>query len=228
MNMKTVAYTDETAKLMVKKFCDHIFWLRVVRHDFKELFEDEESKILRERTAPSFFAHLNRIMHSYLLLEFAKITDPKKSRGRKKEQENFTLDNLIESIKWPEVVGEKLKSLSGKAMVFRSRILDARNKLLAHSDKGIFLTDTTLGEFPEGEDEIFLRTLEEVCNITHELCFGLIFGQINVVEPGDVISLKRALANAVAFHELYSESKGQERTRLLSYLPKTRPRTLHQ
>jgi hypothetical protein len=221
--METVPYTDETAKLMVKKFCNHVLWLRVVRHDFEELFENEDATILRERTAPSFFADLNRILHSYLLLDFVKITDPKTS-GRKQEQENFTLDNLIESINWPQDVLERLRSLSGKARAFRRRIRDARNKLLAHADKEIFLTDTTLGEFPEGEDEMFLGTLEEVCNITHEVCFGQIFGQMSVVAPGDVISLKRALANAVAFLEVLSKSKGEERTRLLSYLPKTRPR----
>jgi hypothetical protein len=93
--MKTVAYTDETAKLVVKAFCKEIFRLRVVRHIFEELFENEESQILMERTAPSFFAEIKKILHSYLLLEFAKITDPTTSRGR---QENFTLYNLIGSV----------------------------------------------------------------------------------------------------------------------------------
>ena len=222
--MKTVSHTDETAKLMVERFCNHVFWLRLVRHDFKELFENEKSKILMKRTAPSFFADLNRILHSYLLLEFVKITDPKTS-GRKQERENFTVNNLIESIVWPREVSEKLRSVGDKAMAFRRRILDVRNKLLAHIDKGVFLTDTILGEFPEGEDEAFLRTLEEVCNITYKACFGSIFGQINVVKPGDVINFKRALANAVAFDELLSESRGQEKARLFSYLQKAIPKT---
>lgn len=220
--MKKVAHTNETAKLMVKRFCNHVLWLRVVRHDFKELFENEKSKILMERIAPSFFADLNRILHSYLLLEFVKITD--RATSGRREQENFTVDNLIASINWPQDVREKLRSLSDKAKAFGRRILDARNKLIAHIDKEVFLTDTILGEFPEGEDEVFLRTLEEVCDITHELCFGLIFGQINVVKPGDVINFKTALAKAVAFDDLLSESTGQERIRLLSYLQKTRPR----
>jgi len=220
MNMKTVAHTDETAKLMVKKFCNHVFWLRVVHHDLKELFENEKFKILMKRTAPSFFADLNRILHSYLLLELAKITDPATS-GR---PENFTVDNLIKSILWPQDVQKKLRSLREKAKAFRCHILSARNKLLAHMDKEVFLTDTILGGFPEGEDELFLRNLEEICNITHEVCFGSIFGQMVMAKPGDVLNFKRALSKAVAFDELLSESKGQERTRLLSYLQKARPR----
>jgi len=219
--MKMVAHSDETAKLMVKKFCDKVFWLRVVRHVFEQLFENEESQTLIERTAPSFFADLNVILHNYLLLEFVKMTDRASSRG----QENFTVDNLIESIDWPQDVQEKLRSLNDKAKAFRRRILHARNKLLAHIDKGVLLTDTILGEFPEGEDEVFLRTLEEVCDITHEVCFGSIFGHIVVAKPGDVLNLKRALRNAVAFDKLLSESTGQEKARLFSYLQKTIPRT---
>jgi hypothetical protein len=103
--------------------------------------------------------------------------------------------------------------LSDKSRTFRDYIRDARNKLLAHTDKKVFLSDRTLGEFPEGEDEVFLKTLEEVCDITHEVCFGSIFGQMILAMPGDVINFKRTLANAVAFNELLSESTGQEKRR---------------
>ncbi|MGA2956023.1 MAG: hypothetical protein ABSF48_09905 [Thermodesulfobacteriota bacterium] len=218
--MKTISHTDEAAKKIVKKFCEQVFWLRNVRHIYEELFENEQSPILMKRTAPSFFADLNTILHSYLLLEFAKITDPAETR----EKENFTVDNLIVSIDWPQDIRDKLTSLSEKTKGFRRHILGARHKLLAHTDKEAFLADRTLGGFPEGEDEIFLKTLQEVCDITHEACFGSIFGQMILTMPGDVINFKRALENAVAFNELLSESSGQEKTRLYSYLQKARHR----
>jgi hypothetical protein len=219
--MKTIPYADETAQQMVKRFCDQVVWLRVVRHMFNELFEKEEFRTLMERTAPSFFVDLNTILHNYLLLEFVKITDPAKSR----KKENFTVDNLVGSIDWPQDVGDRLRLLSEKTKAFRRHTLDARNKLLAHTDREVFLTDMTLGKFPEGEDEVFLRSLEEVCDITHEVCFGSIFGQIIVAMPGDVLNFKRALRNAVAFDNLLSESTGQEKARLLSYSQKPIPRT---
>lgn len=218
--MKTISHTDEAAKKIVKKFCDQVFWLRIVRHVYEELFENEQSQTLMERIAPSFFADLNTILHNYLLLEFAKITDPAKT-GKK---ENFTVDNLAISIDWPQDIREKLRSLSDKTKGFRSRILGARHKLLAHTDKESFLAERTLGEFPKGEDEVFLKTLQEVCDITHEVCFGSIFGQMVLAMPGDVINFKRALENAVAFNELLSESSGEEKTRLYSYLHKARHR----
>jgi hypothetical protein len=221
--MKIVGHDDEIAKQMVRKFCDQVFWLRVVHNIYKELFEDEEARILTERTAPSFFGHLNTVLHYYLLLEFVKITDPATSMGQ--EQENFTIDNLIESIVWPKDVSQKLKSLNEKTKTFRKYTKMARDKLLAHMDKKIFLSGKILGEFPEGEDERFLKTLEEICDITHEVCFNRIFGYMSVVEPGDVVSLKRALKNSLAFIRLLSESKGDEKAKLYSYLQEKIPKT---
>lgn len=218
--LKTISHTDEAAKKIVKKFCEQVFWLRNVRHVYEELFENDQSAILMERTAPSFFTDLNTILHNYLLLEFAKITDPAETR----EKENFTVDNLIVSIGWPQNIRDKLTSLSDKTKPFRSHILSARHKLLAHMDKEAFLADRALGEFPKGEDEVFLRTLQEVCDIAHEACFGSIFGQMILTMPGDVINFKRTLENAVAFNELLSESSGQEKIKLYSYLDKARHR----
>lgn len=198
-----------------------MFWLRNVRHVYKELFENKQSPILMNKTAPSFFADLNTILHNYLLLEFAKITDPAETY----DKENFTVGNLIVSIDWPQDIQGKLTSLSDKTKGFRSHIKPARHKLLAHTDKEAFLAERTLGEFPEGEDEVFLKALQEVCDITHQACFGLVFGQMIMAKPGDVVNFKRVLENAIAFNELLSESSGQEKTRLYSYLEKARCQT---
>jgi AbiU2 len=216
--LKVISHMDESAKKAVKKFCDQVFWLRIVRHIYEELFEKEDSRTLMEKTAPSFFADLNTILLNYLLLEFVKVTDPPKS-GKK---ENFTVDNLFMSIDWPPGVRERLKLLSKETNAFRSYVLEARNKLLAHTDKEAFLAEKTLGAFPRGEDEAFLKALEEICDITHEACFGRIFGQMVLAAPGDVIDLKRTLFNSITFNQLLAESKGQEKTRLYSCLEEVR------
>jgi hypothetical protein len=216
--LNTVPYTHEDAKNVVKTFCGQVFWLRTIRHIYEVLFENDESLTLMNKTAPSFFDDLNKILHNYILLEFSKITDPATTGG----SENLTVDNLIESIDWPQDLQDKLTVLSNKAKDFRSHILGARHKLLAHMDKKAFLAGKTLGDFPEGEDEVFLKTLQEVCDITHEACFGTVFGQMVLAMPGDVINFRRALENAVAFNELLSESSGQDMIRLLSYLEKAK------
>ena len=218
--LKMISHTDGAAKKIVEKFCGQVVWLLNVRRIYAELFEDEQSQVLMEKTASSFFGDLSRIMHGYLLLEFAKITD----RAKTSEKENFTIDNLIESIEWPPDIREELKALRDKTMLFRNYILPARHKLLAHTDKETFLADGTLGKFPEGEDEVFLETLQRVCDVTYKACFGEVFGQISLAMQGDVIDFKGALEKAVAFDELLSESSGQEKARLYSYLQKLRHR----
>ena len=216
--LKMISHTDEAAKKIVEKFCGQVAWLLNVRRIYAELFEDEQSQVLMKKTALSFFGDIGRIIHGYLLLEFAKITD----RAKTGEKENFTIDNLIESIEWPPDTQEELEALRDKTKSFKDYILPARNKLLAHTDKETFLADGTLGKFPEGEDEVFLETLQRFCDVTHKDCFGTIFGQIITAQPGDLSDLKGALEKAVAFDQLLSESSGQEATRLHSILLKLR------
>ena len=215
---KVTSHTDEDAKHAVKRFCDQVFWLRIVRRMYKELFEMEDSLPLMKKTAWSFFEELNTILQNYLLLEMAKVTDPPKS-GTK---ENLTVADLVLSVDWPPGVRERLGSLNEVTKGFRDHILEARNKLLAHLDKEAFLSQKPLGQFPEGEDEVFLETLEEICNVAHEACFGRIFGKMVPAEQGDVINLKRTLVAAAAFDQLLADSKGPEKKRLFSYLQKAR------
>jgi hypothetical protein len=213
--LKTISYTDKTAKEIVGKFCAHVHWLVRVRHTFKVLFEDEQPscRTLMEQTASSFFADLNRILQEYLLLECAKITDRATTRG----EENFTVDRLVQEITWPEDTLRELKSLQNITEGFRSYIECARNKLLAHLDRAAVLSGTPLGEFPEGEDKRFFDALQKICNIAHEACFDTIYGDMSTVTlgGGDVINLRKTLEFAVAFKEALSESSGQTKTWLL-------------
>jgi len=216
--LKPISHTDKGAKDKVNEFCNQVFWLVKVRDIFAKLFENEQSKVLMEKTAPSFFRDLNRILHGYLLLECAKITDRAKTYGK----ENLTIDNLIESIEWPPDVQEELKSLSNKTKRFREHILPARHQLCAHTDKETVLAHRRLGEFPKGEDQEFLNNLQSFCDVIYKACFGTILGEIVTTRRGDVIDFKGTLEKAIAFDELLSESSGQEKRRLYSYLEKVR------
>jgi hypothetical protein len=213
------AYKDEnTKKKIIKSFCGQVHYLRIVRHMYRELFETEKSYVLMEKVAPSFFAHLNTILHNYLLLEFAKISDPAKSFGN----ENFTVDNLLLCIDWPQDIKKRLESQNNIIKEFRDYIQKARHKLLAHSDKETFLKQKHLGDFPEGKDENFLKALEEICNITHEACFGNIYGSMVVTQAGDVISFKKMLFNGLAFDKLLEKSDKKQKVNMYSVLDEVR------
>jgi hypothetical protein len=232
--LKTISYTDETAKEIVKRFCDHVHWLISVRYIYKVLFEDKQPSCLTlmEETASSFFTDLNRILQEYLLLECAKITD----LATTGKYENFTVDCLVRGICWPDdAVGlrqltsltdddknilKELKSLQAITEGFRNYIQCARNKLLAHLDRETVLSGKPLGGFPEGEDKTFFDALQKMCNIVHEACFGTIYGEMIPTRSGDVINLRRTLQCAVAFNVALSESSGQNKAWLYSCLQK--------
>ena len=219
--LKTISYADGIAKEIVEKFCAHVHWLVRVRHIFKVLFEDEQPscQTLMAKTAPSFFADLNRILQEYLLLECAKITDPA-TTGK---YENFTVACLVQKITWPnDNILKELESLQKITQDFRGDIDCARNKLLAHLDRGAVLSGKPLGAFAEGKDKTFFDALQKICNIAHEACLGKIYGDMSTVTCGDVISLRKALACAVAFEEALSESSGQNKRWLYSCLEKAR------
>jgi hypothetical protein len=212
--LKAISYTDEAAKEIVKKFCDHVHWLVRVRHIFKVLFEDEQPscQTLMEQTASSFFVDPNRILHNYLLLECAKISDPATTQN----QENLTVNYLVRKISWREEDNPKeLESWRKTTEDFRSHIKRARNKLLAHLDTAAVLSSTPLGESPEGEDKRFFDALQKICNITHKACFGTIYGDMSTVTCGDVIKLRKTLKDPVAFEKALSESSGETKTWLL-------------
>ena len=220
--LKTISHTDERAKEIVEKFCGHVHWLVRVRHTYRVLFEDKQPscQTLMEKTASSFFADLNRILQEYLLLECAKITDPAETGGC----ENFTVDSLVRNICWPydKNILKELESLQAITEDFRGYIKCARNKLLAHLDRTAVLSGEPLGAFPEGKGKAFFDALQRICDITHEACFGTIYGDMLPIPfgGGDVINLRRTLEFAVAFKKALSESTNENKIWLLSLLDK--------
>lgn len=209
---------DESTREHVKRFCDHVFWLKQVHYSFHQLFEDDSAQILLEGTAPTFFYDLSNILADYFLLEVAKLTDPATSPVRGERRENFTVANLLETVEWPSDYSKEIKKLNESVISFRKHIKTARNTLLAHYDKVTVMAGKSLGGFPEGKDKRLLEVLEQLCNLLHEAAFGEILGDMVPNHPGDVLDLKRALKRAIAFDKLLSDSKGEELMRLSKFL----------
>ena len=201
---------DETTRTLVKRFCDYIFRLKQIHYIYRELFDDDGTQSLMERTAHAFFLDLNNILADYFLLEVAKLTDPATSRVGKRERENFTVANLIETVKWPSGCLQEIKKLNETVLSFRKYIEPARNRLLAHYDKTTVVSGNTLGGFPEGEDQKLLEVLEQMCNVLHKAAFDKILGDMVPYHSGDVQDFKKALSKAIAFDKLFSDSKGDD------------------
>ena len=203
---------DETTRALVKRFCDYIFWLKQIHYIYCELFDDDKTQSLMERTSHAFFMDLNKIMIDYFLIEVAKLTDPATSLGGK--YENFTVSNIILTIEWPSDCLLEINNLNETVLSFRKYIKPARNRLLTHYDKLTVVSGNTLGCFPEGEDRKLMEVLEKMCNVFHVAAFGGIFGDMVPFHSGDVQDFKKTLKKAIAFDKLFSDSKGDDLIRL--------------
>jgi len=203
---------DEATKEQIKLFCDRVFWLNQLHYIYTELFENKNALSIMEKIAHRFFYDINNILVDYFLLEVAKLTDPAYSQQGKCE--NFTTNNLLETIDWPQDCLKELESLNKDVMSFRKYIKHPRNKIFTHLDKKTLVSNSKLGEFPEGKEKECLQALEKMCNIMHEAVFGEILGDMIPFHNGDVQDFKKALLKAIAFDKLFSESKGADRNHL--------------
>jgi hypothetical protein len=202
---------DADTRKLVEWFCGQVFWLKQVHYMVRELFHDKHAQWRMERTALAFFQNLNRILMGYFLLEVTKLTDPATSVGKK---ENLTLANLIETVEWPSDRLKEIEQINTQVQSFRKYIKPARDTILAHYDKTTVLSGKSLGAFPEGKDEELLAALEQICDLFHHASFGTVLVHTMCGHEGDALDLKHALARAIAFDRLLSDSTGDVLRRL--------------
>jgi len=196
---------------LIKAFCHHYFWLSIVHHTYKTLFEDTSKHELLEKTAKSFFQNLNKIIIDYLFFQFCKFTDPAKMRN----DFNLTVEYMVKYIDWAPDIKDKLSSLMSRLNELRNLIKDARHKIIVHRDVEVIISQNqVLGKFPKGKDEEFLDLLGEFCDCMHRACFGKSFGSISTASEGDVFDLIKTLKKSIAFERLLSEKSGDDLIKL--------------
>ena len=98
-------------------------------------------------------------------------------------------------------------------MGFRSKIIDARRKLIAHLDLNARLGLSGLGEFSENDEAAFWSDLQAFVNAAHSEAVGGPF-EINATMPdGDVENLVHSLKEAVDYSDIIESDPGFLRTR---------------
>jgi hypothetical protein len=153
-----------TPKGKVAKFwglCAHIY---NVYDLYNRLYwNDPRLVAICDSVAPLSFRLIHHILKEYILLQFAKITDPTKTGSFF----NYTTNYIIDEIDWPNDVLKKLKEINADLMTFRKYIKDMRNQRIAHYDFDSEIERKVLGSFPKNEEIYFLRNLENFVNIAY-------------------------------------------------------------
>lgn len=150
-------------------FCNACDWCFQCWQLVKYLFSDnEDEKYFRLPEHRDFFNRLWKILQEYWLHEVAKLGDPAFQNGHS----NLSIDYVYEHGIWPEPVSTELGQLRSDLLRFAGKTRVARNKLLAHKDVETITSGISLGEFNEGEDDVYFEQLRRFASLAHEQYVG--------------------------------------------------------
>ncbi len=111
-----------------------VVWLHVRWCMYKKLFPDSKATMqLLRASAPWFFLHVEDMLSDTILLQFSRLTDPPRTKGKN----NLSLlrleeDHIIQKL--DSEVAEQIKEAIKDLVAYCKPIRDRRNKLLAHND----------------------------------------------------------------------------------------------
>ncbi|MCY4558642.1 MAG: hypothetical protein OXF79_20160 [Chloroflexi bacterium] len=152
-------------------FCDQCQWVYECWLTHSHVFECLPARLQEERNVPvgefvetsvgRCLGRLNEISQQYSILQVAKLHDP----AQQGANENLSIDFFVRQNFWSKDEKSAIAGIATELDVLYRKILDARNKILAHNDRSAFLNDIPLGSFQEGEDEIYFGALGRLCSI---------------------------------------------------------------
>ncbi len=149
----------------LKRFREECGNLFVFTQTFDALFdESKETKELLENSASWFFHDLNKIFVEYFILQVCRLTDPAESRVKNVHVPNFTYNRLNQMLKKIDLLSPEITEISKKLERYRDKLIDARNKLIAHLDEDSFLNSRVFGKHLKTDLEDFLRNLNDYCD----------------------------------------------------------------
>jgi hypothetical protein len=122
-----------------------------------------------EKTCPYFFEWLFVTLRSHVLLEAAKLMDPKETRVRGQDRENITFEWIESHIQDQQIVADLMALRVGD---FRPHIKEERDRSISHSDVEYLRGSGTVGEFPEEADRTFYSNLQRYVDILYDHVIG--------------------------------------------------------
>jgi hypothetical protein len=173
---------------VIRAFCRMARWTYDVWSARQALFDRNPHQAeIRNSAADPEFRRLAVITQEYLLFQIIKLHDPAVQNG----YENLSIDYIVEKVEWDGKTKAELEGLRTQLERLADPVRSARNKLLSHNDLRTVLADQTLGEFSEGQDEVYFRTLLEFARLASDAVLGshLHWGEDAKLEAEDMIKI---------------------------------------
>lgn len=179
--------TPEQKQKIITSFITFVMYLKAIWYTWNQLIKAEKENSLLTKSAPDFFQMLNTLFIKEFYLVACKLTDP----AGKDTKKNLTVSTIVDQFGWTDEQRCTLNNQKEKLDSFRSKIVKARNKIIAHNNLETSIDNEldSLGAFDKGADNEFLETLEKFCNDVHKYVFGTICGQFVPNSSGDVQAL---------------------------------------
>lgn len=132
-------------------FINQCTWVWTIYEYYNSLYEtNQETLDLLEDCSYDFFYDLQIILSEYLILNMCCLTDPVFS-GNDQTKENLTINNLLETLPLPPEIKSTLQGKVDDLKKITEPLKDARNKIIAHADKQVYLSNQTLGALKKEE-----------------------------------------------------------------------------
>jgi hypothetical protein len=161
---------------------------------------------LLEKVAHVFFHDLNDIFIRAIIGDVCRLTDPPQTAGR----ENLTIKLLADGSNFANKTRERsrIDALTMSIHQFRDRLVEARNKRIAHHDRTVATNQIDLGAAPYEAWDQFWLDLQEFVNIFHTRYIDPNghFQLNGIASLTDAEMLVKALRESTYFNELVTES----------------------
>ncbi len=135
----------------------------------KIIFTENARKAEMEKSiAGKALEHFSILSQESILLQIAKLHDPAIQQGHV----TLGIEYMVRFGGWDCDQEEKLKKLKNGLDELATKIRPARHKILSHNDLETILSEAVLGDFPDGEDEKYFRTLQEFLDLVNLAVMG--------------------------------------------------------
>jgi hypothetical protein len=177
-------------------------------HQWKTLFASERASVdILNATAPIFFAHVQQVLVSDVLLGLSRLFDPPVMGTKENASLRWVLDAVKEDGR--NTLAEKLESALAAVAPQIEAARKHRHKRIAHNDRATFLATGTqvLPSISDSDISTLLDAAAQFLNlVTKEYAATqTVFDYMDA--PGDAESLVKHLDHAIQFRTLYFEHK---------------------
>ncbi len=187
----------------------HFVWADVVDlhfawQSYNQLYGLDETVIILNNCASSFFASLQATLEDQVFLKVARLADPAESSSSgRHRRDNASFFKLAKAVReaGDEALADRLENAAATFKTKVDSISLVRNRSIAHRDLAVALRLESLPEVKRSDIENALDSVRTYMNIVDETYLGAVGGYEHCIEGGGADHLLFWLREGIAHQE---------------------------